>query len=72
MAFKKGDQVCTEDGLVGEILFIDRDGVEAQVALERLSIKVRTDTLVKASAGAGPVEPAVGAKPPRKRATKAK
>jgi hypothetical protein len=47
MTFKKGDQVRTDDGQVGEILFIDRGGDEAQVALARISIKLRTDTLEK-------------------------
>ena len=50
MTFKKGDQIRTEDGDVGQILFIDKDGVEAQVALERISIKLRTDTLRKFAA----------------------
>jgi hypothetical protein len=45
MAFKKGDKVRTEDGHMGEILFIDKDGIEAQVALERISVRLRTDTL---------------------------
>ncbi len=71
MTFKKGDRVRTDEGLIGEILFIDRDGVEAQVALQRLSIKLRTDSLEKVSPGSGPVEPAVKPKPVRKRATKA-
>ena len=47
MTFKKGDQVRTEDGDVGQILFIDKSGLEAQVALERISIKLRMDTLQK-------------------------
>ncbi len=34
MTFKKGDKVRTDDGFMGEILFIDNDGIEAQVALE--------------------------------------
>lgn len=45
MTFKKGDKVRTEDGHAGEILFVDKDGLEAQVALERISVKIRTDTL---------------------------
>lgn len=45
MIFKKGDKVRTEDGDAGEILFVDKDGLEAQVALERVSVKIRTDTL---------------------------
>jgi preprotein translocase subunit YajC len=69
MTFKKGDQVRTDDGLIGQILFIDRDGVEAQVALERLSIKLRTDTLEKVTKDAPPVE-AVAVKAPRKRKAK--
>jgi hypothetical protein len=32
---------------MGEILFIDNDGIEAQVALERVSEKPRTETLQK-------------------------
>jgi preprotein translocase subunit YajC len=47
MTFKKGDKIYTEDGHTGEILFIDKDGLEAQVALERISTKFRTDTLRK-------------------------
>jgi preprotein translocase subunit YajC len=47
MTFKKGDKVRTEDGHAGEILFVDKDGQEAQVALERISIKLRTDSLRK-------------------------
>ena len=35
MTFKKGEQVLTEDGEVGEILFVDRGGLEAQVALNK-------------------------------------
>ena len=46
MKFKKGDKVRTEDGSAGEILFVDKDGVEAQVALERISVKIRTDSLM--------------------------
>lgn len=45
MKFKKGDKIRTDDGQVGEILFIDNDGVEAQVALERISVRLGTDTL---------------------------
>ena len=45
MNFKKGDKVRTDDGQAGEILFIDGDGVEAQVALARTSVKLRTETL---------------------------
>ena len=45
MTFKKGDKVRTEDGHAGEILFVDRNGLEAQVALERVSMKIRTETL---------------------------
>jgi preprotein translocase subunit YajC len=67
MTFKKGDQVRTDEGLIGQILFIDRDGVEAQVALERLSIKLRTDTLEKVTKDAPPVAAAVAVKAPRKR-----
>ncbi|MBA3480549.1 MAG: hypothetical protein H0T51_01930 [Pirellulales bacterium] len=54
MTFKKGDQVRTEDGAIGQILFIDKNGVEAQVALERISIKLRTDTLCKFEAEVAP------------------
>jgi preprotein translocase subunit YajC len=49
MTLKKGDRVQTEDGDVGEILFVDKGGLEAQVALERISLKIRTDSLVKLS-----------------------
>jgi hypothetical protein len=45
MTFKKGDKVRTDDGYMGEILFIDNDGIEAQVALERGTIRLRTETL---------------------------
>jgi preprotein translocase subunit YajC len=45
MMFKKGDKVRTDDGHMGEILFIDNDGVEAQVALERVTMRLRTETL---------------------------
>lgn len=45
MAFKKGECVVTEDGEVGQILFVDRGGLEAQVALPRISTKFRTDSL---------------------------
>lgn len=70
MTFKKGDQVRTDEGQIGQILFIDRDGVEAQVALERLSIKLRTDTLEKVNGDPPPVAPAVAVKAPRKRKAK--
>lgn len=72
MILKKGDRVRTDEGLIGEILFVDRDGVEAQVAFERTSIKMRTETLEKVNPGSGPVEPAVKPKTPRKRASRAK
>jgi preprotein translocase subunit YajC len=45
MTLKKGDKVRTDDGYMGEILFIDNDGIEAQVALERGTIRLRTETL---------------------------
>jgi hypothetical protein len=45
MTFKKGDRIQTEDGQSGEVLFVDRGGQEAQVALERVSLKIRTETL---------------------------
>jgi hypothetical protein len=45
MAFKKGDRIQTEDGQEGEILFVDKGGEEAQVALRRVSLKVRTESL---------------------------
>ena len=45
MTFKKGDKVRTDEGQAGEILFIDKGGLEAQVALARTSVKLRTDTL---------------------------
>ena len=47
VTFKKGEKVRTEDDQVGEILFIDRNGLEAQVALERISKKIRIDSLRK-------------------------
>ena len=47
MTFKKGEKVLTEEGEVGEILFIDRGGLEAQVALTRISTKIRCDSLKK-------------------------
>ena len=50
MILKKGDRVQTEDGDVGEVLFVDKGGDEAQVALARVSLKVRTDTLLKLGA----------------------
>jgi preprotein translocase subunit YajC len=72
MTFKKGDQVRTDEGLIGEILFIDRDGVEAQVALARISVKLRTESLEKV--GAVGADDGKGAKPKaaRKKATKTK
>ncbi len=45
MTFKKGDKVRTDDGHMGEILFIDNDGIEAQVALENSTVKLRIETL---------------------------
>ena len=45
MTFKKGDKVRTDDGYMGEILFIDSDGIEAQVALERVTVRLRIETL---------------------------
>ncbi len=45
MKFKKGDKVRTDEGYMGEILFIDSDGIEAQVALDRVTVKLRTETL---------------------------
>ena len=45
MKFRKGDKVRTDDGYMGEILFIDNDGIEAQVALERNTVRLRTETL---------------------------
>ena len=61
MTLKKGDRVQTEDGDVGEVLFVDKGGLEAQVALPRVSVKIRTDTLVKLAADEQPV-PAAAAK----------
>lgn len=69
MTFKKGDQVRTDDGSIGEILFIDRDGAEAQVALARISVKLRTESLEKVVAESGL---AAAPKAAKKRATKAK
>jgi hypothetical protein len=62
MTLKKGDRVQTEDGDVGEILFVDKGGVEAQVALARISLKVRTETLVKLSPEDRPVQVAAAPK----------
>jgi preprotein translocase subunit YajC len=45
MTFKKGDKIQTEDGQAGEILFVDKDGLSAQVALARVSMKIRTEML---------------------------
>ena len=45
MTFKKGDKIQTEDGHAGKILFVDKDGLEAQVALEHVSMKLRTESL---------------------------
>ena len=45
VTFKKGDKVRTDDGYMGEILFVDTDGIEAQVALERITVRLRTETL---------------------------
>jgi hypothetical protein len=47
MTFKKGEKVLTEEGEIGEILFIDRGGLEAQVALARITTKIRCDSLRK-------------------------
>jgi preprotein translocase subunit YajC len=71
MTFKKGDQVRTDDGMIGQILFIDRDGVEAQVALEKTSIKLRTDTLEKVSGNPPVPAPKLAkARAPRKKSVK--
>jgi hypothetical protein len=45
MTFKKGDKIQTDDGRAGEILFVDKDGLSAQVALEHVSMKIRTESL---------------------------
>jgi preprotein translocase subunit YajC len=47
MMLKKGDKVRTDEGYMGEILFIDNDGIEAQVALESVTVRLRTETLHK-------------------------
>lgn len=47
MTFKKGDRVRNEDGEAGEILFLDKDGLEAQVAFQRFTLKVRSESLVQ-------------------------
>ena len=64
MAFKKGDNVRTEDGQPGVILFVDKNGEEAQVALARISLKIRTDSLeaVKAADLLPAVAPRAAAK----------
>ena len=67
MAFKKGDRVTTEEGDAGEILFVDKGGLEAQVALKQISIKIRTDTLRLFVADDAPMA-AVAPPKPRKRA----
>jgi preprotein translocase subunit YajC len=64
MTFKKGDQVRTDDGSIGEILFIDRDGVEAQVALAQVSMKLRTESLEKVAAEGAVGKPKVAKKKP--------
>ncbi len=63
MTFKKGDKVRTEDGSAGVILFIDKGGLEAQVALARISTKIRTETLQMFEPDAAAAAPAVA---PRK------
>ena len=65
MTFKKGEKVLTEDGEVGQILFIDRGGLEAQVALPRISTKIRCDSLKKFEA----VEPKKQIRRSRKQAS---
>ena len=57
MTFKKGDKVLTEEGDVGEILFIDGNGLEAQVALTRVNAKLRIDSLRKFEAGKPRAQP---------------
>jgi len=47
MTFKKGDRVRNDDGEAGEILFVDKDGLEAQVAFQRITLKVRSESLSK-------------------------
>ena len=41
MTFKKGDKVRTDDGYMGEILFIDNYSIEAQVALEQVTVRLQ-------------------------------
>jgi hypothetical protein len=45
MIFKKGDRVRNDDGQAGEVLFVDRNGLEAQVAFHRFTLKVRSESL---------------------------
>jgi preprotein translocase subunit YajC len=74
MTFKKGDKVRTEDGLAGEILFVDKGGVEAQVALARVSMKLRTDslTMYEAEELAPAVKSTAGKRVVKKRAVRSK
>ena len=73
MTFKKGDRIQTEDGEPGEVLFVDKGGEEAQVALKRVSLKFRTETLrlydpqaaSAAPANAGAVTTSTAKKPRR-------
>jgi hypothetical protein len=62
MTFKRGDRVRNENGEAGEILYVDRDGLEAQVAFQRVTLKMRSDSLDKMS----PDEPLNLAAPPAK------
>jgi hypothetical protein len=71
MTFKKGDRVRNEDGEAGEILFVDKGGLEAQVAFQRVTSKVRTEFLSKIAAdelAALPAAPAKVRRPAAKRA----
>ena len=47
MTFKKGEKILTDEGEMGEILYIDQNGSEAQVALAHGNAKLRTDSLRK-------------------------
>jgi transposase len=65
MTFTKGDRVRNEDGDQGVILFVDKGGLEAQVAFQRLTSKVRTEFLSKMAPGELMILPAASAKPRR-------
>jgi hypothetical protein len=65
MTYKKGDRVRDEDGQAGEILFVDKGGLEAQVAFHRVTLKLRTESLSKMAPDEPMALAAAPAKPPR-------